>query len=146
MQCLALVFDSCCVKKKKKILVQLYRYRTTWCPTNGTGGSLPRSSRIPTSPTSVPASLLQLAVITGKGLAVKMVRRSCLGLLAEVGHLGGPQILGSLFVALIGISRSSRRGVLGSLQRESQGPWQEPLSWLLLSLPPYMWCVGYAVL
>ena len=126
-------FDSCRVKE---YLVKLNRYRTTWCPTNGTGGSLPQSSRILTSPTSAPASPSQLAVITGKGLAVKMVRRFRLGLLAEVGHLEGPQISDSLFVALIGINRSGRRGVLGSLQREPRCPWQEPLSWLLLSLPP----------
>lgn len=136
-------FDSCRVKE---YLVKLNRYQTTWCPTNGTGGSLPRSSRILTSLTSVPASPSQLAVITGKGLAVKMVRRSRSGLLAEVGHLEGPQISGFLFMAFGGIKRSGRRGALGSQQGEPQGPWQEPLSWLLLSLPPYRRCVSYAVL
>lgn len=104
---------------------------------NGTGGILPRSSRIPTSPTRAPVSPSQLAVITGKGLAVKMVRCCHLVLLAEADHLEGPQISGFLFMAFIGINSSGQKGVLGSLQREPWGPWQEPLSWLLLSLPSY---------
>lgn len=129
--------DSCLLKE---CLVQLNRYRTTWCPTRGTGGSLPRSSHIPTFPTSVPASPLLPAGTTGKGPAVKMVRYPCLGLLAEADHLGEPQIPGLLFVALIGIYGCGWRGVLGPLEREP------PLSWLLQSLPLYMWCVGSAVL
>lgn len=88
---------------------------------NGTGGSSPQSSHILTSPTSVPASPSQLAVTTGKGPAVKMVRCSHLGLLAEVGHLEGPQISGFLFVALVGINRSSwvpfKRRVTPSMAR-----------------------------
>lgn len=43
---------------------------------SATGENLPRNSRIPISPTSVPASPSQLAVITGKGPAVRMVRGS----------------------------------------------------------------------
>lgn len=129
--------DSCLLKE---YLVKLNRYRTTWCPMNGTGGSLPRSSRILTFPTSAPASPLPLVVITGKGPAVKMVRHPCLGLLGEAGHLEEPQIPGLLFVALIGINRCRWRGVLGSREREL------PLSWLLHSLPLCVWCFGCVVL
>lgn len=81
--------DSCLLKE---YLIKSSRCRTTWCPTNGTGGSLPRSSRIPTFHTSAPASPSPLAAITGKGPPVKMVRHPCLGLLAEAGHLEEPQI------------------------------------------------------
>lgn len=107
---------------------------------NGTGGTLPRSSRIPTFPTSVPASPSPLAVTTGKGPAVKMVRHPCLGLLAEAAHVQEPQTPGLSFLALIGIKGCGWRGVLGSLESEP------PLSWLLHLLPLYVWCVGCAVL
>lgn len=60
----------------KEYLITLNRYPTTWCPMSATGENLPRNSRIPISPTSVPASPSQLAVITGKGPAVRMVRGS----------------------------------------------------------------------
>lgn len=53
---------------------------------------------------------------------MKMVRRSRVGLLAEVGHLEGPQISGFLFVAFSGINRRGWRGGLGSLQREPGDP------------------------
>jgi len=73
-------FEGCQVKE---YLVKLNRCRTTWCPTNGTGGTLPRSSRIPTSPTSAPASPSRLAVTTGKGPAAKTVRGCSLRLVTE---------------------------------------------------------------
>lgn len=133
----SITYDS---RLLKEYLVKLNRYRTTWCPMNGTGGSLPRSSRILTFPTSAPVSPSPLAVTTGKGPAVKTVRHPCLGLLAEAGHLEEPQVPGLLFVALTGINRCGWRGVLGSLRREP------PLSWLVHSLPLYVWRVGCAVL